>query len=80
MLRKALLEAFFHLDVSTAPSPASGITSPTKTSGSAETRRLMTILFGSIQTELNLFLTHYEKLEARYDMSIEQSKPNRKSR
>jgi len=62
---ESFIGGFFHVEVNTALSPGSGIISPSKNSGSLEIRRLMTILFGCIESELNLFLTHYEKLEAR---------------
>ena len=55
--------SFFHLAAD--PNSSQTATSPSKNVGGNEVRRLMTIIFGSIETELVSFLTHYEKLESR---------------
>lgn len=59
------ITGFFHVELNVSSVPSTTVTSPSKNSGSAELRKLMTILFGSIESELISFLTHYEKLESR---------------
>lgn len=62
------IATFFCLEVGSSSSGNVSIVSPSKGSGGGELRRTMASLFGPIETELNSFLSHYEKMEASFCM------------
>ncbi|CAL8084689.1 unnamed protein product [Orchesella dallaii] len=62
------IASFFCLEIGSSSSGNVSIVSPSKGSAGGELRRIMSSLFSAIETELNSFLTNYEKMEASFCM------------